>query len=228
LREKINQSWLRWLDGKDGGQPIQIGGRYFALIFREVLEKYPKLLETVNSDYYQRAPRNSEPICKLEFELPSESVRKKRRADIHVSPPTGGLSLDIEVKWNDKLHENQLADYLAHVSDEKSRYFSLIHLYNNLTDEELEALKAAGQPHLSSADLLKAAKALHKTLSSQIISRRPPKNGLGLLELFIEFLEDYVMEYVSEISRPALLMTMKNSISWSHADGFSKMAKRCH
>jgi hypothetical protein len=223
LSEKFNKTCLRLSDEKDKGQPIQIGGRYFAFILEEVLKKYPQLLKAVNSPFYDTFSRSAKLNFTREYEFTAPTGQEKSRADLHVSPVRGDSSLYVEIKWNDQLREGQLANYSAHVSADKNRFFSLIHLYDNLSEEESKAFKKPRHLNLSIANLLEESKKLHNKLWSKAISRKSPETSLGLLELFIDFLEDYVMEYVSEINRKALILTMKRSIGWPHQDNQQKL-----
>lgn len=203
-----------------------IGGRYLAFILEEVLKNCPELINKIikkaNFKDFKLETKNLE----INLEYPYKGKNKNRRIDIELKDDNN--TLDIELKWDDKFHDNQYEDYINRLKKEVTNHAFIILTKNEClhqNDEKDINIKEALQNithayHMKLIDLYKIVEDYLNVICSKTNKISQNAIKIGMLKLLLEFLEDYIMKYETNINGIALVKFMEASCGWKHDDGF--------
>jgi len=197
----------------------RLGGRYFALILKEVIRVHPELLEYINEEYWKalgskrHKPDDFTLITEKNFGSSTKTTKtEKRYADLYCLEQISGKKLFIEIKWKDEPRQNQIKDYLELIkADPENVFFSFLTLYDAFTDVQIVKKDIEGTGRNAQYVLLSKLRKNCCALCDQLFKKG---KDTGVLKLFIKFLEDYTMSYSHDLNKRALLSLMTFSIGF--------------
>lgn len=191
-----------------------LGGRYFAKVLLEVIRENPWLLSLLHTKISEKI--KIENLVTEEF---YEGERdKNRRTDLvvyYTDKSANSEILNIEIKWKDKPHKNQIKDYVDKVETTTNQKFLLL----SLDDSDFEKGDLDCIDNSKKSQRLTCPK-LYDNITKYLIKKQ--KNNNWLIQQFLEFLKENAMIYNEKINQQALIRFMKNTIAWDHADGFGQ------
>lgn len=194
-----------------------LGGRYFAKVLLEVIRENPWLLSLLYTKISEKI--KIENLVTEEF-YEGESD-KNRRTDLvvyYTDKSANSEILNIEIKWKDKPHKNQIKDYVDKVETTTNQKFLLL----SLDDSDFE------EGDLDCIDNFKKSQRLTcPELYDNIVKyiNKKSKYNNWLIKQFLTFLKENAMIYEEKINKQALIRFMKNTIGWDHQDGFGRNVK---
>lgn len=195
-------------ENRSGG--MDLGGRYLALILKEVLRENPALVKAVLPEFPMkirggRQAENFSVETEIQFRT-DEKKKEKRSADLEVK--YGGRRGFVEIKWKDSFLPGQLDDYIEYCSEQEVD-FSILYLRpESFTREEEDTI---------------AERKIHRVSCRELHAALTGREG-NVTNLFKKFLEDHIMEYKEKIQRGALLTIMKTGLNWKNSDGLGRLA----
>ena len=199
---------------KDKGD---LGGRYFAKVLVEVIRENPWLLSLLHTKISGKV--KIENLVTEEF-YEGESD-KNRRTDLvvyYTDKSANSEVLNIEIKWKDKPHKNQIKDYVNKVEKTANQKFLLL----SLDDSDFEECDLDCINNSEKTQKLTCPK-LYDNIVKYI--NKKSKYNNWLIKQFLTFLKENAMIYEEKINKQALIRFMKNTIGWDHQDGFGRNVK---
>ena len=208
---------------KENSSGTPRGGSYFAFILKEVFENSHELLNILLKMKERKWQFNTNNLM-LSLEEPFEGENKNRRIDLFACDDN--YSLDIEIKWDDKFHDTQPDDYLKRLQDKNGNHNFILLTKNrdvwsedektNLSEEKKYEIE---KHHILLSDFYNETQKYFKKLCLRKNIEKYAKE-IGIIKLFLEFLEENIMSYKEKINGVALVKFMEASCGWKfNADG---------
>ena len=192
------------------------GGRYFTAIIEQGILDNPALLKILFPTVDNNIIKRFESECTLRVEYRFPSVTKKsdhRRADLAVLYGGEAIAL-LEVKYEDekgKENRYQLTDYLRFAKKDNNLCITYLTQYIP-PQKDLEFLKKAGRGnirHMLYSELYRG------------INRLNEKGAVA--RLILEFLEETMGIYKTEINEKALILLVVKGLTLRHQTGFRRL-----
>lgn len=184
------------------------GGRYLEVILSEVIREDVSILKILFPALDTNIIKSKNLDIDVEEIFPSR-VKKHRRADLVVKQ-NGIHKALLEIKYDDKSHDQQIPDYIKYAKKHDICFTYLTQYIPSKKD--LDAISA----NYNDKYVAILYKDLYKELKKRGKANKPVTN------LFIDFMEEQFMIYNSEINNDVLALLLVKSLHVTDRHGLGK------